>query len=185
MNALVQQLVNLSRRFPVVVASLVIFVVLVGANYWLWDRQKTLNLQHDEARHNGETVLQSLTTHQRILTELNTVKEALDQIDRNLIVESDLAENQGYFYQIEGATRIRLSQVSQLSSQPSPEGNPFKAIPFALRITGSYSQIITLLHELETGPRLLHVKTCNLARGDAKANNALTMDLVVEILASR
>jgi Tfp pilus assembly protein PilO len=185
MNALAQQLAALARRFPVVVTSLIVFVLLLVANYLLWDRQRALNVQHDEARHNGETVLQSLTTHPRILTELSTVNEALDQIDRNLIVESDLAENQGYFYQIEGATRIRLSQVSQLSSQPTPEGNPFKAIPFSLRITGSYSQIITLLRELETGPRLLRVKTCNLTRGDAKANNALTMDLIVEILGSR
>jgi Tfp pilus assembly protein PilO len=184
MNAALQQFIAFTRRFPVVVISLVIFVLLGVANYFLLERQHLLTLKHEEARRNGEAMLVSLTTHPRIIAQLAMVKEALDQIDHNLIVESDLAENQGYFFQIETQLRLRLTQLSQLSSQPTPENNPYKAIPFSIRFTGSYGQVINLLHELETGPRLLKIKACNLARGDPK-NNALTMDLTVELLGSR
>jgi len=184
MNIALQQLVALARRFPVVFGSILVCLLLGGANYYLRDRQRVLTLHHEEVRRNGEAMLLSLTTHPRITAQLNTVKEALELIDRNLVVESDLAENLGYFYQIETLSRIRLSQLSQLSSQPSPEGNPYKAVPFSLRVVGSYSQIVGLLRELETGPRLLRVKACNLVRSDLKTN-AMTMDLTVELLGGK
>ncbi len=184
MNVAMQQLISLARRFPVIVGSIVAVILLGGANYYLRDRQRLLALHHEEVRRNGEAMLLSLTTHPRIIAQLTTVKEALELIDRNLIVESDLAENLGYFYQIETLSRVRLSQLSQLSSQASPEGNPYKAVPFSLRVAGSYAQIVGLLRELETGPRLLRVKACNLNRPDPKATT-LTMDLTVELLGSK
>lgn len=183
MSTLIQQFLSFTRRFPLVVASLVVFVTLGVGNYFLWDRQKLLTKQHEEARSKGEAVLQSLTTHPRISAELATVKEALSQIENNLIVESDLSENYGYFYQIETLSHIRLT-VNQLSSVAAAEGNPYRAVPFSLRVVGSFSQIIILIHELETGPRLLRIKSCTMTRTDPKTN-ALTMDLTVELLASR
>jgi len=181
MNALLQQFFVYARRNPVMVASIAIILGLGSVSYYLWNKQQDLTGQHDEIRRNGEDILQSLTSHARITAEIATVTEALAFIDRNLVNEADLAENLGYFYQIETASRIRFTQLNQLSSQPQPPGSPFKAVPFSLRATGTYRQIIRLIHELETGPRLLRVRTFALTQGEGDAD-LVTREMTVELL---
>ena len=183
MNPVLQQIIAFVRRYPIMVISLTLFAVLSVANYFLWQRQQVLTTQHEEVRRNGEAMLLALNGYSRINAQLATVQEALAQIERNLVVEGDLAENLGYFYQMETRSHVRLSQLNQLSSQPIAEGNPFKSVPFSLRVTGTFPQMMGFLRELETGPRLLRIKTYNFTRSDPKSN-ALALDLTVEMLAS-
>ena len=182
MNAFLQQFLGYARRNPIMVVSVVIILGMGSASYYLWNRQHDLTSQHDEVKRSGEDMLQSLTSHARVTAELATVKQALGFIDKNLINEGDLAENLGYFYQIETASRMRFSQLSQLSSQPGPADSPYKAVPFSLRASGTYRQILRLLHELETGPRQLRIRTYNFAASDTEAD-LVTMELNVELLA--
>ncbi len=162
MSALFQQILANTRRNLVLVVSLVIIVLMGPASYFLWQRQQSLTSEHREIQRSGEEILQALSSQARLTAEIATVKEAVDFIDRNLVNEGDLAENLGYFYQIETASRIRFSQLNQLSSQPQPSGNYFKPVPFTLQASGTYRQIIRLLHELETGPRLLKIDNYSL-----------------------
>jgi Tfp pilus assembly protein PilO len=182
MNPGLHQLLASLRRAPFLVACFTLFVALSVANYFLWQRQQGIVAQYDEVRHNGESMFSALSGHNRIVSQLATVNEALKQIDENLILEGDLAENQGYFYQLETLSRVRLTQLNQLSSQPADD-SPYKAIPFAIRATGTYAQLINFLRELESGPRQLRIKTCDFSRGDAKGDN-LVLGLTVELLGS-
>jgi len=183
MNAALQQLAAAVRRSPLVAVNIAVLAILGVAYYFLLDRHQTLTQQHAEVRRNGEAMMQSLTSQARITTELGKVQDALKVIDQNLVVEGDLAENLGYFYQMETVSRVRLSQLNQLNSQPPPEGNPYKAIPFSLRATGTYPQLMNFLREMETGPRLLRIKTYSFSRGDGKTG-AFTLDLTVDLLGS-
>ncbi|MDB6113965.1 MAG: hypothetical protein JWQ62_910 [Lacunisphaera sp.] len=190
MIAVLQQFLAFARRNPLMVASVTVILVMGSASYYLWQRQQALTSEHDDIRRNGDDMLQSLTSHSRITAEINTVTQALDFIDRNLINEGDLAENLGYFYQIETASRLRLAALNQLSSQPQPEGSPYKPVPFTLRATGTYRQIMRLIHELETGPRQLRIRTYALTETGggaadplAPASDIVSLDLTVEVLA--
>jgi Tfp pilus assembly protein PilO len=194
MNARLQQFLDFTRQNPLIVASLSVIVLMGSASYFLWHRQHALTVNHEELRRNGEDMMQSLTGQARITAETAAVTEALAFIDRNLINEADLAENLGYFYQIEAAARIRFSQLNQLSSQPQPPESLFKSVPFALRATGTYRQIMRLLHELETGPRQLRIRTYSLTQsegdaapasleGGAVASDLITLELSVDLLA--
>lgn len=182
MNPSLQQLVNAIKRAPILVICIVLFVALSVADYFLWERQKTLVSRHEEVRRSGESMFSALSSHSRLASELNTVEEALKQIDDNLIVEGDLAENQGYFFQIETLSRVHLTQLNQLSSQPS-EDRPYKSVPFSMRASGTYPQLISFLRELESGPRQLRIRTFDFSRSDAKSKT-LTLGLTVELLAS-
>jgi Tfp pilus assembly protein PilO len=177
------QFIDFTRRNPVIVASVAIIFIFGSASYYLWHRQHALSVDHEEVRRNGEDMLQSLTGHTRVTAEMATVKSALDFIDQNLINEADLAENLGYFYAIESAARTRFTQLNQLSSQPQPEGAQFKPVPFTLRASGSYRQIMRLLHELEAGPRLLRIRTYTLSQGETGGDDNVTMELTVDLLA--
>lgn len=182
MNAFLQRLLAGTRRNPLLVVCLVVIVVCGAASWYLWDRQQSLVGVHEQVQRNGEAMLQSLTSHARITAEITKLDEALAYIDRHLINEGDLAENIGYFYEIEAASRIKFTQVSQMSSQPQSGDKPFKTVPFSLRTTGSYRQLLRVIRELENGPRLLRIRTFNF---DADTGNPdkLSLDLTVELLA--
>lgn len=182
MMVLLQRFLSLARRNPVLVLSIATIVLSGTASWFLWQRSQSLAGVHSEVQRSGEAMLQSLSSHARITTEIARVTEALDYIDAHLINEADLAQNLGYFYEIESVSRIKFSQASQMSAQPQAAGAPYQAVPFNLRTTGSYRQLLRVLRELENGPRLLRVSSFNL---DAASGNpeALTLDLTVELLA--
>jgi Tfp pilus assembly protein PilO len=157
----------------------VLLVVLGGADWFLWRRWQNLAVESERTRQEGEKMLLSLSSHPRIQTQSAEATKALAYIDTNLGTEADLAGNLDYFYQIEKNTRVRLTNLSQLSSQPPTDAGAFLAIPFSLRLTGSYPQILGYLHALETGPRLVRVKGYRFTQAGLEA---LTADLTVEML---
>jgi Tfp pilus assembly protein PilO len=185
-SALLQQLLVFFRRYPFVIACSAIAILLWVANYFIWQRHKELAIAHQTQQRAGEDMLQSLTNHSRITEELKVVRDALAFIEKNLIHEGDLPENMGYFYQIETASRIRLQALNQLSSMPPPPEQAYKTVPFTLRTTGSYRQVLRFLRELETGPRLYKVQTYSMTQGSVPgANEAapITLELTIEVLA--
>ena len=183
MNPTLEQLLKQMRRTPFFACCILLFVLLNIANYFLWQRQQSIAARHEELKRSGENMFSALAGHNRIVSQLTTVDEALKKIDQNLVLETDLAENLGYFYQIETLSRVRLTQLNQLSSQPATEDNPYKAIPFSLRVTGSYPQLIGFIRELESGPRLARIKTFDFSRTEAKSA-AVSLGLTVELLGS-
>jgi Tfp pilus assembly protein PilO len=182
MNATLQKFLAFARKAPFMVFCVALFLILAVTDYFLWQREQEITARHEEVRRNGDTMFSTLSSHSRISNELEAVNDALKQIDDNLIVETDLAENLGYFYQMETLSRVRLTQLNQLSSQPV-EDSAYKSIPFSMRATGTYAQLINFLRQLETGPRQLRIKTFDFTRADAKSN-ALTLGLTVELLGS-
>lgn len=202
MNAFLQQLLGFFRRNPFAIGCSLIAVLLWIGNYFIWTRHQELTAGHQTLQRNGEDMLQALTNHGRVSSELASVKEALAFINQHLVNEGDLPENMGYFYQLETASRLRLEALNQLSSQPPPPDQAYKTVPFTLRTTGSYRQVLRFLKELESGPRLYKIQTYSLTQsGSSPAAVAapisgrgpgievstgtalITLDLTIEVLA--
>jgi Tfp pilus assembly protein PilO len=164
-NALWEQILRTLRRNPIAVAGLTAFVVLGAANYFLWRWQLGLRAVHERVHTSGENMLLSLAGHSRLQTQLAAAQEALAIIDKNLAVETDLAGNLDYFYQMEKAARVHLDNLNQLSSQPAPPDSPYKAVPFFMQVTGTYRQIMNFIHAIESGARIAKIKTYSVTRG--------------------
>lgn len=181
MNALLQQFFAAARRYPLAVVSVLLVLVLSGVIWFLVGRWGRLALEAERTRQEGEAMFLSLSGHSRIQAQSAEATNALAYIERNLATEADLAGNLDYFYQIEKTTRIQLANLSQLSSQPASPEAAYLAIPFSLRLSGSYPQILAYLHALETGPRLARVKNYRFSQGGT-GTEGLTLDLTVEML---
>ncbi len=178
MNPL-QQFIGLLRRNPVVSICTALIILSGTTSYFLWQSQQQLSGNHDNVRRNGQDMEQSLSGLPRVSSELTSVKEAVDSINASLIREGDLAENLGYFYQLETLSKIHLLQLGQLSSQPAGPDSPFIAVPFSVRASGSYRQVMRFIRELETGPRLCRITTYSLTGGD---EDRVQLDLSLEML---
>ncbi len=183
MSVLWQSFLSLLRRRPLVMAGFALSVILGVANYFLWQQRLEVTRRHDEVRRNGENMLSAVTNQSRINAELAAVQEATAFIDRNLVVEGNMEVNLGYFYRMERISRVRLGQLNQLGSPLPVEENPFRIVPFSLQASGSYSQIVHFIRELETGPHLLRIRSYNFSRADPKTN-AMSLDATVELLGS-
>ncbi|HVU18019.1 MAG TPA: type 4a pilus biogenesis protein PilO [Candidatus Didemnitutus sp.] len=178
-----KQFFALVARRPVVTVLVTLFVVLLVANYFLWQQRHTVTLQHEEVVRRGLEVAKALTDQARTKTDLTQLQDALAQIDRSLVVEGEMEVNLGYFYKIERLSRVRLSQLNQLSALPGPDGSPYRAVPFSMHVNGTYAQIMNFVHQLETGPRLVRIRTYSFVRSaDVKSKN-LDLDLTADLLA--
>lgn len=201
MNPFLQRLLGFFQRHPFPITCSLLAGLLWIGNYFIWNRHRELTEDHQSLQRSGEDMLQALTNHGRITAELATVKDALAFIEQHLIHEGDLPENMGYFYQLETTSRLRLGALNQLSSQPPPPDQPYKTVPFTLRTTGSYRQVLRFLRELESGPRLFKIQTYGFTQGGPAAGEPsglapgnvatdiasgpvmITLDLTIEVLA--
>jgi Tfp pilus assembly protein PilO len=166
-------------RYPIVSASIVLSLLLSVANYFLWQWHQTLTIRHTNVREESDRMLDALAGHSRLDEHLKALTEATDFIDRNLIVASDLAGNVGYFYQIETVSRARMADLMQLNTPPQNDNNPYVAVPFSLRITGTYRQIMSFVNQLEEGPHVARITQMDFTRD---TGDSLTLSLTVTLL---
>lgn len=182
MSVLFAELIALIRLRPVFCASLVLAAVLGAMNYPLWQRRIVSAREHETVRKKGEFMLDALANRTQFDADLLALREALTQIEQHLVDERSMEVNLGYFYRLERTTRVRLLRLNQLAAMPPPPGSPFKAVPFSMHMTGSYKNAMAFIRALETGPRILRVRECNIERS-APDNSDLVLDLTVDVLA--
>ena len=181
--ATLREFLAAALRRPVVTGLVVISLGLVAVNYFLWQQRHAVTFRHDELVHRGTEMARALTEQARTKADLALLEDALAQIDRNLLTEGEMEVNLGYFYKMERLSRVRLSQLNQLSTTGAADGSPYRAIPFSMRVTGSYGELMQFVHQLETGPRLARVRTYSFVRGADAKDHSLDLDLTVELLA--
>ncbi len=169
------------RLRPVLTGGLLGALLSAGANHHLWRQRQEAAGEHAVARRRGEDMLGALADRARIHADVAALREALEQIDRNLVTEEGMEVNLGYFYRLEKTSRVRLSRIDQLGTIPAPAGGPYKSVPVTLQVTGPYRSLLGFLRELETGPRILRVRDFRLERPDEAGD--LRLFLTVELLA--
>jgi Tfp pilus assembly protein PilO len=183
MSLYFQRFLGLIRANPVISISVIALLIAALANLFLWTQRDTLAKQHDDARRYGEAMRPALASSTRLSAQVATTQEAVELIERNLIVESDLSDNNLYFFKLETTSRARIAQFSQLTAQVV-QGNPFKGVPFEIEVIGSYPQLIAFIRAVETGPRLARIKDYSFTRNDARAS-LLSLIITVEVLGNK
>lgn len=182
MKTLFHQFAALLRQRPFLSGAVAFVLVLGASNYFFWHLRRDAAKQRDEARHKGETMLRALVNRPRIDTDLAALQMAISYLESNLFDEHSMEVNLGYFYRLEKPARVRLVRLNQLASPPSPDRKIFKSVPFSMQITGSYRNTLSFVRALETGSRILRIRSCSFERSASDANE-FVVDLTVDALA--
>jgi Tfp pilus assembly protein PilO len=182
MSVFFAEIIALIRLRPGFFACLALAAVLAGINYPLWQRRLATEHEHEAVRKKGEFMVHALANRTQYDADLLALREALTQIEQHLVDERSMEVNLGYFYKLERTSRVRLLRLNQLVAAAPPPGSPFKAVPFSMHVTGSYRNALAFIRALETGPRILRVRECNVERS-APDNSDLVLDLTVDVLA--
>lgn len=176
--------IALLRHHPVLVAGVIANVLLALGSFYLWQQIRTLDVVYQERSREGESLLATVASGSSLRHELTQVHEAARRLEDNLAIETSLAENLWYFYKIEEQTRVRLSELRQLNSPPAAADNPYKRIPYAVRVAGTYEQTATFLQNLETGPRLVKVTSFSFRRRE-QDSPSIALELNVDLLGKK
>lgn len=187
MNPQLAQLVALMRRFPFCVACIVLTLGLGGGYWYFWDDIDELQTTHADRSKEYQEMLNQLINGSTQRAELAAVHEIARRIDENLLVESNLVENNEYFYKFEARTSTHLVELHQLNSPITDNSQLYRRIPYTLRVTGAYEQVAAFLLALETGPRLVNITSFNFSRqaggsgGRAAAGDAAAVNVVLDL----
>jgi Tfp pilus assembly protein PilO len=170
------------RRYRYATGCVIAAIVLGAAAWYLWGEVEELEATRLERSREGEAMLAQLVTGSTQRQELAAVREATKRIEENLQGEN-LAENYQYFYKIEEKTKARLPELHQLNSPPTDTSPLYRRVPYTLRVSGTYEQVLAFLQALETGPKLASVTSFNFSR--ASSGNVLSLELNLEMLGKK
>ncbi len=184
MNAQLAAFLAFLRRFPFASVCVLLTVVFgVGAWFLSQDVDEQELARQDRAKE-GDAMLELLVGGTAQRQELAIVQEAARRIDENLIIETNQADNNWYFYKFEDMTKARLMEINQQSASGNDNSSLFKRIPWTLRVVGTYEQVTSYLLALETGPRLANVTAFSLSRNSA-TSGTLSLELNLELLGKK
>ncbi|MCX6951988.1 MAG: hypothetical protein NTV51_07460 [Verrucomicrobia bacterium] len=196
MNFRLAQFVAFVRRFPYCAVCTVVTLALAGATWFFIQQNADLEIIREARAKEGDEMFALLVGGSTQREELAAVREAVRRIEENLVVESNLAENQFYFYKFEEQTKVRLPELHPLTSPASDTSALYRRVPYTLRVAGTYEQVVAFLFAIETGPRLASITAFGFSRRDSSgvpgagggggtAGGGIMLDLSLEFLGKK
>lgn len=177
------RLVALMRQYLFCAVCSVLSIVLLAAIWILWQDVHTREALNREASQEGQAMLSTLASGPVIRTELARAQDIVQRIESNLVVESKMQDNLGYFYKLQSDSHVEITTLRQQPSDPNSDGE-YCVIPFTLQVSGSYEQVANFLLGIETGPKFAQIRFFSFRRRDIGSDNiALSIDL--KLLAKR
>lgn len=178
------QWIGVARRHPLSVLCAVICLLCAIGCWYIHGNMVWLELEHKQVAQDADLAQSSLLSGPSVKTERLAALVVTRQIEDNLVVEDNLAENLQYFYKIEDRTKAHVTELRPLNSVVSGSKALYKRVPFTIRVSGTYEQVVGFLYAIETGPRLAAISSINLRRRDPTSVSVI-LDMNLELLGRR
>ncbi len=178
------QLGSLLRR-NIFCTVCVILCLLLSAGLWVLGLYvHSLEIVNRERSQEGAAMDSTLVTGPLIKQELARAQDIVQRIESNLVIDKNLADNLWYFYKIYPDSKDILTNLRALNPDPPSDDFDYKVLPFTVQLTGNYEQVAGYLLQLETGPRLLQIRSFNFRRQGVRSP-VITLNLDVRVLARK
>ncbi len=159
--------------------------ILCGIVCWyIYGNMRWLELEHKQVAQDSDLAQASLISGPSVKQERLAALAITRQIEDNLVVEDNLAENLQYFYKMEDRTKAHVVELRPLNSIISDSKSLYKRVPFSIRVTGTYEQDVGFLDGIETGPRLASITSLSIRRQEPDSL-AVIMDIDLDLLARK
>ena len=175
------QWIAVARRHPLSALCAAVCVLCGLICWYIAGNMKWLDLEHKQLMQDADLAQASLISGPSVKQERLAALAITRQIEENLVVEDNLAENLQYFYRIEERTKAHVIELRPLNSLVTDSRALYRRVPFSIRVSGSYDQVAAFLYAIESGPRLACITSLSLRRRDA-SGLTLVLDMNVELL---
>lgn len=184
MNPESSGLIGLMRRNLFSAVCSMLSLILMAAIWILWQDVHSLETLNRERTQEGQAMLSTLVSGPLIRQELARAQEIVQRIESNLVTESKLEENVGYFYRIQNQTKAEVLFLRQQNAEITNDGAEYKVVPYNLQLAGTYQQVASFLLAVETGPKLAQIKVFNFRRRE-QGLDSLTLNIELKLLGRR
>jgi Tfp pilus assembly protein PilO len=178
------QWIAVVRRHPLSALCASICVVCGFASWYIYGNMKWLDIEHKQIAQDADLAQSSLISGPSVKQERLAALVVTRQIEENLVVEDNLAENLQYFYKIENRTKAHVIELRPLNSMISDSKSLYKRVPFTIRVSGTYEQAIGFLYGVETGPRLAAITSLSIRRQEP-GSLVVILDMDLDLLARK
>lgn len=175
------QWIAVVRRHRLSALCAIVCLICGGVCWYLGGNMKWLDLERKQLAQDADLAQASLVSGPSVKQERLAVLAITRQIEENLVVEENLAENLQYFFKIEEHTKAHIVELRPLNSIVSDSKSLFRRVPFSIRVTGTYEQAVGFLYGVETGPRLTSITSLSIRRREP-GSSAVILDMDLDLL---
>ena len=178
------------RRYPVASACVVLWgALLIGLffRFGALDEGRAL-LEQKETE--GKRIERNVLNGAGLDKQVAALKASLERLESKLIKPDDVGPNQQYFYELEGATGVKLSTLRS-TGVPKSKGTSalFRPVGYNVVVEGRFPQVLAFVQALEIGGRHYRLVDYTIQRTglelvpEGKVGNVV-LNLNLELLAS-
>ena len=178
------QWIAVVRRHPLSALCALICILCGVACWYINGNMNWLEIEHKQLTQDADLAQASLISGPSVKQERLAALVITRQIEDNLVVEDNLAENLQYFYRIEERTKAHLVELRPLNSIISDSKSLYRRVPFTIRVTGTFEQVAAFLYRIETGPRLASITSLSIRRREPESL-AVILDMDLDLLARK
>ena len=172
-----QTIANGVKKYPLLVISGVITVVLVVALYFRSDLIAAQQGELDKYTIESNRHRANIANAAQLQDQLNFLVQANKAVtDRALTVEG-LAQNLQYFYRLEAEVGIKYLDLRP-GARSSVGGKTYVPLNYTVNVQGNFAQIITFLHHLEQGAYFCRINSAVAAGSGSSVILNLNLDLL-------
>ena len=174
------------KRYPIAIGCGLLTAFLLVGSYIRSDRASEVATQLKDAEEQGKGILREIRDGANLSEQYETLVGHIKELESRLVVSSERARNQQYFYRLESETGVK-----EISLQPGARSTgtqrgtkPLLAgIGYAISVQGDYHQILNFLGRLESGHHFYRMITASVSRAGQRGSAAtITLTLNLELL---
>lgn len=155
------QLLAFVKKNPISIGSGFLCLLLGAGIYYRGIDVPDLQTELETKTAEGERLAANLKHSAQLKEQFASVTTSAQAIDARIIRISKLGDNLKYFYKLEADTGTKLSSDPNQLLAPSNAKSGSKAfytpVPYAVKVSGSYAQVIDFLRRVETGAHFARV----------------------------
>jgi hypothetical protein len=177
MSIKTQALIGGLKKYPLLVISAVVALVLLGA---LYSRSGLIEAQQEEldkylaesSRHRA-----NIANAAQLQDQLNFLIQANKAVRDRALTAEGLAQNLQYFYRLEADVGIKYLDLRP-GSKYTGKASTYVPLNHIVNVQGSFTQIITFLRRLEQGVYFCRINSASAASNGDIVTLSLNLDLL-------
>ena len=159
------------RQYPVAVICAVILLLLVFIVFLRGSVTSELSVQESDLNSRIRTISENIKNAKGLKQDTEKLDAMVEQIDLSLFNRYERAININFFYGLEDMAGVVISNIGQLSESDAiyAKGGArklelYSTLVYSINVSGSFSNILKFLYELDRVDPLIRVAEFNVSR---------------------
>jgi Tfp pilus assembly protein PilO len=177
------------KRYPIAIGCGVLSVILLAGAYIRSDRTTGLAKQSREGEEQGKKILKEIRDGANLAEQYEALIGHTKELESRLVLSSERARNQQYFYRIESETGVKEISLQPGARSTGPQRGSktlYAGIGYSISVQGDYHQILDFLGRIESGQHFYRLISGSVSRAGQRSSGSaaslITLTLNLELL---